>query len=318
MLRRILLTLFMLSLPAMLWSADFDEIQKNKSLTIGIRKLSTATYLGSEYTYKGFCHDLAEAFARDIGVDLNLRIVDHFSHYWMKNGNILLKGNEVATPDIYDEIDIAADIITVNDQRQKYVKMTPFIENSEIFIGSIDLEVRDYEDLRGLRIITIESVNFFPLLKKELELRSIPYCINPIKVDDSGKMVFLSERTLVPSGGVEILVIPRDTPYVKYTNYTQILLGNADLSIQDSFSFFLHYASSKVFREGLRTLFPLNDEMGYLSFCTSYKTVELNEKLEDFINRYKTTKGYKDMFYRYMGISSEDYLELLQLTQRVK
>ncbi|MDX9802081.1 MAG: transporter substrate-binding domain-containing protein [Spirochaetia bacterium] len=314
---KIFLSLFFIfNSTLFIWSADLDEILDKNSITAGIRKLSTATYLGEEFSNKGFCYDLANAFAEDLGVDFNLKVIEDFTEYWEKEGKIVFNSNQAVTPDIYNEIDLAADIFTVSDKRKKYVNMVPFVENTEIFIGKKDLKISSYEDIRGLRIFTLESVSFYQLIKDELDARQIPFVVNPIEADDSGEISFPSGRSAVPENGVEIIIIPKDVSYPKFAVYHQLLLDHADLTIQDSFSFFLHYSTSLTFRNGLRSLFPLRDETGYLAFCTSYESEKLNKSLAEFMNRYKKSDEFEILFKQYMGIGYKDYKSLLNITQQ--
>ena len=110
--------------------------------------------------------------------------------------------------------------------------------------------------------------------------------------------------------------MPANKVIRKFAAYYQILLGHADVSLQDSFSFFLHYYENSPFRDGLKPLFPSGEKVGYLSFCTSYKTPKLNNRLKEFIERFKKTKEFDNLIERYMGISYKEYKDLLYMEEK--
>ncbi len=315
--KKLFSAVILLNLTLFIWSADLTEIQSRGYITAGIRKISTAIYLGEEYTNKGFCHDIVKAFADNLDVDLDLRIVKNFTDYWKKDGVIVFKTNSTDTPDIYKEIDLAADIITLTDQREKFVNMVPFIENTEIFVGRKDLEMHSYDDLRGLRLFTLESIGFYQLIKDELNKRDIPFVVNKVSLNEkTGDMNYLPGKGEVPLNGVEILIIPKDAKHIQLSSYHQILLGHADITIQDSFSFFLHYSSSDTIKDGLKSMFPVNGKIGSLAFCTSYNTVHLNKKLAEFMKQYRKSDRFNKLFITYLGITYQDYQVLLNMSVR--
>lgn len=319
MFKRILLTILLFDMTLFLWSGDLSEIQSKGSITAGIRKLSTATYLGEEFTNKGFCYDIASAFSKDLDVELKLNIVENFTDYWKKDGRIVFKTDRISTPDIYGEIDLVADIVTLTEQREKYVSMVPFVENTEIYFGKKELEVHSYDDLRGLRLFTLEGISFLPLVKGELDKRNIPYVVNAVKVNENtGELEFPSERQPMPEGGMELLIIPKGTEYAKFEVYNQIFLDHADISIQDSFSFFLHYSTSIPLKTELKPMMPVGDQMGFLAFCTSLQTDHLNRKLAEFMDNYRESDEFDELFRQYMGISYSDYQILVSITQQVE
>ncbi len=301
--RRLLLLIVLLISFSAAWSEDLGTILKTGTITVGIRQISSATYLGEDYTDKGFCYDLAKAFANDLEVDMNLKIVKTFSEYWENNGGT-----------IYDTIDMAADIITVTDKRKEMVNMVPFVENTELFFGKKNLEIKTYEDLRNLRILTYESFSFYKLLLQELSRRNIPSITNVVRTNEqNGDLIFPSGRKKIPKDGVEILLISKGNTPTKFIAYYQILLDHADVSIQDAFSFFLHYYATPLFEAGLKPMFPVTERPNFLAFCTSYRTPQLNHKLSAFMENYRKTEAYNILFRKYMGISYPDYKTVLNL-----
>jgi len=245
---------------------------------------------------------------------MKIKIIKFFSDYWTKDGKNMLKTNISGTPDIYKDIDFVADIITVTEKRKKIVNMIPFIENSELFFARKDAHIDSYNDFKGKKIITAESYNFYTTLINELKKRNIHYTINRINIKDNN-FIFLDEYKKPSKEDVEILLIPEGIRPDRYTFYYQVILGNADISILDSFSFFAKVFNTYTFKEYLKPLFIANENIGYLAFCTSYDTPELSNSLENFMTLFKETEKFNMLFKKYMGINYYDYLEILKRTK---
>ncbi|WP_129408027.1 hypothetical protein [Marinitoga lauensis] len=113
------------------------------------------------------------------------------------------------------------------------------------------------------------------------------------------------------SDEIEILLLPKNEEYIRNSFFYQVILGNADISTLDSFSFFAKILKTYTFREFLKPLFMLSKKVGYLSFCTSYETPELNKSLKEFILEFKTTEKFDYMIRKYLGVNYEEYLKLL-------
>jgi ABC-type amino acid transport substrate-binding protein len=244
-------------------------------------------------------------------VDMKIKIVNYFSDYWKKDGKNMLKSDISGTPDIYKNIDIVADIITVTEQRKKIVKMIPFIENVELFFTRKDEKINSYDDFKGKKIITAEAYNFYTTLLNNLKEKNMHYIINKIDVKDNGEIIYMKPYTKPSKDDIEILLIPDGIKFNRYTFYYQVILKNADISIFDSFSFFSKLFNTFTFKENLKPLFPANKNIGYLAFCTSYDTPELSASLEKFLSEFKSTQKFNLLFKKYMGINYHDYLEIL-------
>lgn len=310
---------FLFFLSPSVWARDLDEILRSGYITFGIRKVSITIYQGEDHPNPGFCYEVAKSFAQDLGVEPKFHIVSKFSDYWKKDGVFLLKTKplKIETPDIYNKVDVVSDIITLTAQRQKLVNMVPFIENTEIFFGRRDLHVRKYKDLKGLRIFTYEGMSFYNIIKEGLKRKGIPYVINYVDINnDTGELNYIGEKKNVNSDEVELLVVPSNRVIRKFASYHQILLEHADISLQDSFSFFLHYYENSCFRDGLKPLFPSGEKVGYLSFCTSYKTPKLNERLKEFMESFRKSREFDNLIERYMGISYKEYKDLLYMEEK--
>lgn len=289
------------------------DIINSGYLIIGIRNIPTDIVYQPEIINKpGFCYELAKSYADYLNVDMKIKIVNYFSDYWTKDGKNMLKNNISGTPDIYKNIDIVADIITVTEQRKKLVKMIPFIENVELFFTRKDEKINSYDDFKGKKIITAEAYNFYTTLINNLKERNLHYIINKINVKDNGEIIYMKPYIKPSKDDIEILLIPEGIKFNRYTFYYQVILKNADISIFDSFPFFSKLFNTYTFKDNLKPLFPANSNIGYLAFCTSYDTPELSSSLEKFLTTFKSSEKFNLLFKKYMGIDYYDYLEILE------
>ncbi len=309
----ILLVLFLFVYSSVLYARDLPQILDSGYIIVGTRDISIAIYNSKNKDLPGFCYEIANSFANDLGVSLKLYIVDKFGDYWMKDGKFLTKPPfQIATPDIYKKVDMVADIVTVTEKRKKLVNMIPFIENTELFFARKDVNIKNYEDLRDHKVFTIESMTFYPLLKKALDERGIPYVINYVKLGEGGKkLLYIGEKKPVKDDEVEILLYPINTPVFAFMNYYEVIFGNADVSMQDAFSFFLHYFEISAFTDNLKPLFPMQDKIGYLSFCIPHKSPRLTERFEAFMKDFRNSYTFNNLVEKYMGLSYEEYRKIL-------
>ncbi|WGS64022.1 transglycosylase SLT domain-containing protein [Marinitoga aeolica] len=310
----IFLIVFFTFIFSVINARTLKEILDSGYLIIGIRNIpSDVVYQPDIPNKPGFCYELAKSFADYLNVDMKIKIVNYFSDYWTKNGKNMLKNNLSGIPDIYNSIDIVADIITVTDQRKKLVKMIPFIENAELFFTRKSENISSYNDFKGKKIITAETYNFYTTLINELNKRKLHYIINKISIDND-KIIFLEPYKKPSKNDVEILLIPEGIKFNRYAFYYQVILKNADISILDSFSFFSKIFNTYTFKENLKPLFIANN-IGYLAFCTSPKTLELNAVLGNFMSLFKETEKFNLLFKKYIGINYYDYLDILKRTR---
>ncbi|GAB6189348.1 hypothetical protein JCM30566_10870 [Marinitoga arctica] len=305
----IIIILFSLSI---LYGRDLNEILSSGYLIIGIRNVpSDIIYQSEDPERIGFCYELAKTYADYLKVDLKVVEVPRFIDYWTKDGEIILGKDVQETPDIYSKVDIVADIITVTAEREKIVNMIPFVENAEILYGKKDLIVNDFYDLKGKRVITGESFHFYQTLIEELNKRNIKYVINKITIDNN-KIKFLGKYNKPKNDEVDILLLPIGEKYISNFFFYQVILDKADVSTLDSFSFFAKLLKTYVFKEYLKPLFVISEKIGYLAFCTSYETPQLNDSLEKFILEFKTTEKYNHMIKKYIDIDYKEYIKFLR------
>lgn len=312
--KKIFFLIIVLSLLQIFQARTLNEIIDSGYLIIGIRDLNTSTiYQPENKKDLGFCYELAKVYADYLNVRLKVHTVNLFSNYWEKDGSLVFKSDKSITPDIYNKVDVVADIITITDKRKKYVNMIPFSENIELLFGRKDSKIKKYEDLKGKRVLFLENMSFYEIFIDELKKRDIKYEINKVYFDGNNTIKFFDKEKIVPKDKVNILLVPHGYTIPRFGLYYQVLLKNIDVGILDSFSFFPKWLNTYTFKENLKPLFPEREKIDYLSFCTSYETKELNESLSKFLSFMKSAERYNSLFEKYIGISYNDYRDILNV-----
>lgn len=292
---------------------DLDEIKASGVLKIGMRDLSSLAYDSTNKVYPGFLYEMAHDFAKSHGLKVELKIIKSFSTYWERDGKILTQTGEIAIPEIYDQIDIAAEAFTVTPQRQKIIHMSPYIDNMELFFGNNKTPLDGYEDLLGKRILLYESMSFYPTFVKELEKRQIPYERIYIKpVGDSIEP--LVEHEDHPAK-VNLYLFPVDEKVDGKLIYHYIAKGLLDGSINDSLGIIFRLFSNSYYSQNLRPYFPLSPIKTQLAWGSSPDAPKLNNAIKEFIEDYKSSGTFSQQLERYTGMSLAEYEALLNIIE---
>ncbi len=304
--KKIIIYLFLMS--SFIFARDLEEIKESGYLIIGIRNIpAESIYQPKNIEKPGFSFELAQKFADYLGVKIKVHTINKFKDYWTKDGKIM--STKLETPDIYNEIDIATDIITLTEKRKKIVNMVPFIETFEIFFTKKSIKVDNYENFKGKKFITMEALNFYTTIKTELDKRNIKYVINKVSVKNN-EFSYIGVPKKISPDEVEILLIPSEHMAETFSLYYQIEEGYADISMLDSFVLFPKIFGNSNTRKNLKLLFAANDRIEYLAFCTSYKTHKLNKELSEFIKKYKETTKFNIFFQKYLGLTYSEYKDI--------
>ena len=292
---------------------DWDEIAASGVIHVGMRDLSSLARDSNSKEYPGFLYEMAEAFAAENGLRLEVHIVDSFAKYWTKEGEILTQTGRVATPDIYNAIDFAAEAFTVTSSRQKLVHLSPYIENVELFFGTTDAPLREYKDLIGKRVLLYESMSFYPVLKAELEARGIPYEI--VYIHQKEDAVVMLTPHVDKKEKVNLYLFPASETTDGKLVYHYIAKKFADVSINDSLGIIFRLFSNSYYTQNLRPYFPVNATRTELAWGSSHENKVLNEKIDAFIERYKNSGTFSRQLGRYTGMSFGDYKALVEMIE---
>jgi len=261
----IICTALLLLVCALGIGRDLFDVLGTKELRVGIRNISSeVVYFPNNENRPGFCFELAKEFADYLGVNVKIIEFDDLYDYF-DDGT-------------FDNVDIIADILTITDARKKVMNLVPFIENGEVLFGRIGESVSKLEDLKGKRVLALESFVFFNFLKTELDNAKVSYVVNRV-YPTNNVLQYLNDNYTKPSKNVvEILLVPKDFAYYDYFDYVQVIRGNADVGIVDTFSFVQKYFNTLFLKQNIVPLMMLRKETGYLGFGFSKASPRSDEE----------------------------------------
>jgi len=128
---------------------DLDEILESGKLIVALRD-RLMVYNSSK---KQFNQYLAEEFAKYLGVDLEIKITPYFSKYFENANGEILKDSSY-TPEWFNYIDVACEIMVPLEWREKKVNIIPFIPYAQVVIGRKDVNITSLNDLKKYRGVT--------------------------------------------------------------------------------------------------------------------------------------------------------------------
>lgn len=295
----IVCTTLLLLICALSVGRDLLDVLGTKELRVGIRNISSeVVYFPNNENRPGFCFELAKEFADYLGVNVKIIEFDDLYDYF-DDGT-------------FDNVDIIADILTITDARKKVMNLVPFIENGEVLFGRIGESVSKLEDLKGKRVLVLESFAFLNFLKAELDNAKISYVVNRVYPTDN-VLQYLNDNYTEPNKNVvEILLVPKDFAYYDYFDYVQVMKGNADVGVVDTFSFAQKYFNTLFLKQNIVPLMMLRKETGYLGFGFSKGSPLLAKEFERFLAYAKSSGMFNTLFKKYMTIDYNDYLKSLK------
>jgi hypothetical protein len=256
---------------------DIEEIKKSKFLRVGIRDKEI---LYRPQGPKQLHTILAEKFAEYLGkrlktpLSLEFVIAADLSTYW-KNEAGEVKQGSTYTPRFFSKVDLFADILTMNDWREKLASPVVVLPVKEAFLcnfaasGRITpFDARKY----NIRILTTQNSSFHTILKDEgFTEKEITF------VKDDGNLI----------GAVENV-------------------SEKACTLIDS--------DTAIFRaKGTRLVFasPLRDKTQNLAWWTAKKDTHLNKHLHDFWKEFLDSQEWKTLFKETYGVEYAHYIKIL-------
>lgn len=139
--------------------AYIDQLRENGGL-----KVSVVPGPGA-----GFHYRFLLAFSDFISVPVITR-ENSIRDYFLKDG-VLPEGYRtdatiVYTPDIFAELDLLANGLTINDWRQKFIAFVPIFPVKILLITRKGEEIQNITDLAGKTIATVEAFSYTDLFQK--------------------------------------------------------------------------------------------------------------------------------------------------------
>ena len=229
----------------------------------------------------GFNFELAKAFAASLNLTIETRIINDFGMYFSidKAGADIRKDSEYI-PYIFtsETADIAVDLITRTNWRERLFSMVPIIKNKQILFTrtSNPKKINNFSDLAGARFI---------LLKDSTYLATFENLIRP-KV----KSISFELESALDLNCVEA-----------------VMDGRFEYSIIDSITFIQY----KRRYPNLKKVVPVSDEED-LCWAIRADNPELVKALKNFLDEFKRTDEFHKIFRRYFLIPYFSYRILLE------
>ena len=284
---------------------DWQEIVKSGTLNVGVRTAAQVVYRPASPEKPGMTYEMVREFAVLHGLKLNLVEISSFSTYW--------KG-ESGTPPIYDDIDLAAEIFTVTDKRKKRVKLTPFVDNIELFFAAKGSPIKTYDDLKGKTILTYEAMSFYPLVKHQFEGHGIAYqetFVTP--VGDKNGSFTIPESFKKSPDKINLMVFPRGTKAKATMSYLPVADKVIDVGINDGIGVLYRVFEVGHFKDKLRPLFPANSKRNQLAWGSPHDAAELNKKIAEFFELDRANGNFSKRLEKYVGMTHEEYQMLVSM-----
>lgn len=148
--------------PIQVYHRDLDEILASKKLVVALRERD---FVFHQNGTKQFMHILAEEFAEYLGVKMEYVVISDFNTFWKDENNVVTKDSSY-TPEIFNYFDIAADIFSALDWREKKVKMLPIYESSYAVLAKPEKNIKSISDLQYFTGVTATNTMYEELLHK--------------------------------------------------------------------------------------------------------------------------------------------------------
>lgn len=257
--------------------AYLEVLKKNGKLSVATRELDSVYEIDENGVVSGFNYLLLERFAKEVDVELDLKFVG-FSDYFKIHGNVPeeVKTNPdfSYTPDLFNEVDIYCDVISVLPWREKLFKFIDIVPVKQMTL------TRKGEELNSLDELTEKVIALKPDTSYESRLWEIE----------------------------KELDVKFDYYYVEGTRDQQkaVSEGFADVSIQDS-----NIAMNELKQyDNLSVSIPVADVQKQ-GWGVLHENIELASILEKYIRYAKETGVMDELWNDEYGITLLEYLKLI-------
>ena len=300
---------------------DLDEIKASGKLIVGLRKTATTWAVdpktGAE---SGFTYELASAFASGLGLKLEIVTIPTFGDLWKKDGAIPAGFDKdpsvVYTPDIYREIDVAAEILSPQPWREKLVELVPFIENTDIVLARKDLNLGSNRDLPGKRVFLVTGMSSYAIFTakmKELGQAFVEEAAKLVAIDTEPRLLPVSGslRPVGYSGPVHLYMLPAGTPFKSFTGIWLIQSGQADFGLADYLSILLQLWENPAFRDLVVPAYSFSGQNIPLCFSLAKDSPRLKAELAAFFSAMKSDGRFSALVKKYTGFTYDEYKSIM-------
>jgi len=163
--------------------AYLEVLKNNNKLIVATRELDSVYEIDENGVVSGFNYFLLEGFAKEAGIELELKFVG-FSDYFKINGNVPeeVKTNPdfSYTPDLFNEVDIYCDVISVLPWREKLFKFIEIVPVRQMTITRKGEELNSLDELTDKVIALMPDTSYESRLweiEKELNIKFTYYFV---------------------------------------------------------------------------------------------------------------------------------------------
>jgi len=309
MIKVLFLSIFLFS---SLYSRTLEEIKSSKVLKVAMRKNDMTYSLKNDKIVANFDYDLALAFGKYLGVDIELVPVDSFKSFWLKDGSFIFKQPIPSTPDIFKKADITLDIISVNETRLQHINMVPYVQNKSIIFTNKNEKIKRVEDLIGKKILLFDGMQSQIMLEKELKKREIPKKVFYVSFDKKTNSFTDINSVKIDDRSVNIFLIDKKTKMPFLSVYFTVFKGDVDAASGDTFALFQKLQKYTYLKGDLNPSFSLEKQMGYLSATMPKNNTKLRDEFAKFIEIAKKDGTLNNLMLKHLSIDLKSYNNIVQ------
>lgn len=134
----------------------YDDIISSGKIIVSLREREM---IFNKNGSKQFSHQLAEALANFMKLELEIRIVPSLSDYFEASDGILYK-DSTYSPAYFDDVDIACDLLSPVPWRLSKVDVIGYMPNATIIVGNKNKKITTVADLKKLKGVTAKGSSY--------------------------------------------------------------------------------------------------------------------------------------------------------------
>lgn len=302
---------------------DLEEILDSGYVRVGIRPSPTVFIADDNGQADNYVWSLVEIWAKENGVEARPVIVDTMRDYWLHNGvipeNLVEDDSVIYTPDIYRDIDFAADVFSRLPWREKLVDMHTYLQTQNILIARKSDNIETPDDLLNKRVYVVKNQSGYKLLTTYLNRYNLGFSEYGIYYsrDESGitHTNLIDENYQFDTDKVHLIYPDTSIGNARLKPlafYQWLLSGEMDVLINNSLSFFIYNIKNNSMRRYLEPIIPIADYPTDLCFTSPKESSQLSNSLKEFLDRSQKNGVNDRLLLKHAGISLEQYNLLIK------
>jgi len=201
--------------------AYIEALKSNGGLKVAIREIESVYVLKSDGTISGFNYKLLMGFSEQFDVDIDLKFVG-FSEYFKLDGEVpeavKLDSDYYYTPDLFEEVDLYCDVITILPWRQKLMRFVEVLPVRQLLIH------RSGEYFEDIEVMAEKKIAVKPDTSYETQLIALEseysMTLNRISVDST-----IDQVQAVVDGRADITLKDSNIAVLELRNFDNLEIG---------------------------------------------------------------------------------------------